>query len=177
MSPRRKSESKNYYAILGFFIEGPYYGYSLYKKIKSDTTFQKIWYLKQSQFYAFLDKLQTEKMLSFTIYEGDNYPDRKEYQITDLGMLTFNDWVVTPVERGRDMRQEFLIKLFFALKMPDKIVHELITRQKQAAGYWFDEFQKLKHQDEFFDQIVNQYRLNQIQAMIEWLEFVDQKIK
>ncbi len=173
MSPRRKVESTLYLALLGFFIEKPKYGYELYKHISRDTSFFKIWYLKQSQFYGFLERLFNEGFLSQKMIEGDQYPDRKLFTITDEGIRKLKDWITNPVKRGREMRQEFFAKLFIAKYFFEDRIESLIENQIKLCTQWIEEQDEyLINEKDQFQILLIDYRKKQIQAMIDWLDQV-----
>lgn len=170
MSPRKRADSSLYFSLLGFFVKKPFYGYELYKFITKETTFTKIWFLKQSQFYGFLERLLQEGFLSQQMVEGNQYPDRKLFSITKDGIFQLENWVATPVKRGREMRQEFFVKLFVAKNFkPDKI-NNLIELQTKECKTWIDEQNSLliEEEDQFQRLLIN-YRKTQINGMISWL--------
>ncbi|PKO07520.1 MAG: hypothetical protein CVU41_02170 [Chloroflexi bacterium HGW-Chloroflexi-3] len=174
MSPRTKIESKLYLALLGFFIDKPGYGYELYKYISSETSFFKIWYLKQSQFYAFLERLFHEGFLSQNLIEGDQYPDRKLFTITEAGIHQLESWIITPVKHGREMRQEFIAKLFIAQNTYKDKIMLLVDNQMSVCHQWLKEQDIfLNDEKDHFQILLIDYRKKQIQAMVEWLKQIN----
>jgi len=174
MSPRTKMESTLYLSLLGFFINKPNYAYDLYKHISKETSFYKIWYLKQSQFYGFLERLFNEGFLSQEMIVGDQYPDRKLFTITESGIQQLENWIIIPVKRGRDMRQEFIAKLFITQKIY-KVKTELLVENQIGVCYqWLEEQDVflLNEKDQFQILLIN-YRKKQIQAMLDWLKQIN----
>jgi DNA-binding PadR family transcriptional regulator len=174
MSPRTKIKSNLYLSLLGFFTERPSYGYELYKYISKETSFFKIWYLKQSQFYGFLERLFHEGFLSQTMIEGDQYPNRKQFTITEPGLQQLEEWIINPVNRGREMRQEFIAKLFITQNFYKDKIGLLVDNQKRVCNKWIEnqEIFLIKEQDQFQILLID-YRKKQIQAMLEWLEQIN----
>lgn len=178
MSPRKKADNTLHIAILGFFVDKPNYGYDLFKSITKDSSFNSIWHLKQSQFYAILDHYYQEDCLEIELQDGGNYPDRKEYRLTRLGEQKFYNWVISPVHHGREMRQEFLAKLYFALKMSKDKALVLLGNQKEECSDWINKHQeKISGVDSFFGDLMIDYRIIQMQGMLEWLKTVEEKIR
>jgi DNA-binding PadR family transcriptional regulator len=174
MSPRTKIESSLYYSLLGFFINKPSYGYELYKYISKETSFFNIWYLKQSQFYGFLERLFNEGFLSPKLIEGEQYPDRKLFTITDAGIQQLENWITTPVKRGREMRQEFIAKLFIAQNFYEEKIELLVENQMNVCHQWLDEQDLcLFNEKDHFQILLINYRKKQIQAMLEWLKQIN----
>ncbi len=173
MSPRKKIESTLHISLLGFFLKKPNYGYEVYKYLSTDTSFFTVWHLKRSQFYSYLEKLFVEEFLSQSFEEGQQYPDRRIFSITQLGFETLKAWVVTPVDHGREMRQDFLVKLFICQTYFPASVIELIQNQKATCLQWlsWQETQLLQEHDKIM-KLLETYRKMQIQSMIEWLDSI-----
>ncbi len=175
MSPRKKEVNTLSFAILGFFLEKPNHGYELYKHMSQSVEFKGIWRIKQSLFYGYLDNFFQAGFLEQRILEGDQYPARKEYRLTDEGRKFILSWLEKPVKHGRDMRQEFLAKLFFAMKLDIQNGLSLIDNQQVECESWL---QQISIGDETnhstYQSLISQYRIRQIQAMIDWLQYVAQ---
>jgi DNA-binding PadR family transcriptional regulator len=114
MSPRRQSPLALEYILLGIIGRSPIHGYNIYKELNRLDGIGMVWQIKQSQLYALLDKLETQELIHATRLETDSYPPRKEYQLTPLGIIEFKHWRSSPVKHPRDLRQEFLARLYFA---------------------------------------------------------------
>ena len=98
---------------------------------------------------------------------------RSEYQITSAGRRAFLDWATSPVGHGRDMRHEFLAKLYFAQHSGLLVSLELIEEQRKVCLGWLADFQaRLSNlaDEQLFEKILFKYRLFQTQAMLEWLD-------
>ena len=171
--PRSQAPFSLEYILLGFFYQGPIHGYDLYKKISSFEGISLIWRIKQSQLYALLDKLEKEGLLTSSLVPGEAHLLRKEYQITTPGRGAFLAWVSKPVSHGREMRQEFLAKLFFSRKTGVKASLDLIEAQKAVCAQWLSGL-RLNHSktaaDQQYERMIYQYRIFQTQAMIDWLD-------
>ncbi len=178
MSPRKKTNNPLHIAVLGFFMEKSNYGYDLYKYLSLETPFRLIWHIKQSQFYAILDSFYKAGYLEIELQSGGNYPDRKEYHLTSSGRDKFLEWIVSPVLHGREMRQEFLAKLYFALKSSKEEAALLIAHQKKESTRWLHQQEEQKNKVvSVFDELMVDYRIIQMQGMLDWLQTVERKIK
>lgn len=177
MSPRQKENNTMIFALLGFFLSQEYHGYELIKYIQSTPEFNKIWSLKTSLFYGYLEKLYEGGYLSLEVREGENSPDRKVYHLTDHGKQKVLEWMVEPVKHGREMRQEFLAKLFFALRNKENIAVILINNQKHECETWLSNIEKHRNsENNLSEELIYQYRIRQINAMIEWLSYVEDTV-
>jgi DNA-binding PadR family transcriptional regulator len=161
------------YILLGFLCQGPIHGYDLYKKISNFEGISLVWHIKQSQLYALLDKLAEDGLLTSNMVPGEVHLMRKEYQVTPVGRQSFLAWVISPVSHGRDMRQEFLAKLFFAQKSGFEISLELIEEQKAVCAEWLASlhisYSKTTN-EQHYERMIFQYRISQTLAMLEWLD-------
>src|SRR5215207_5283006 len=102
------------YALLGYVYERPVHGYEIYQQLSAATGLWQVWHLKQSQLYALLTKLEEAQYLAATLQPQDARPPRKIYHLTETGRNAYENWLTTPVTHGRQMRIEFLAKLYFA---------------------------------------------------------------
>jgi PadR family transcriptional regulator AphA len=162
------------YILLGFLEKGSIHGYDLCKKINNFKGISLVWHIKQSQLYALLDKLEVDGLLSSNMVQGEAYMNRKEFQITPLGKQAFLTWLTSSVTHGRDMRQEFLAKLYFAQKSGTDVCLKLIKEQTIACAQWLADLQILYSKttnEQFYERMIFQYRISQIRAMLEWLDY------
>jgi len=162
------------YILLGFLCQSPIHGYDLYKKISHFEGISLVWHIKQSQLYALLDRLEADGLLTSTMIPGEAHLLRKEFQVTPLGRQSFLAWVTCPVGHGRDMRQEFLAKLYFAEKSGAEAGLELIEEQKVVCVEWLSSLHisfSVTTDDQRYQRMIFQYRISQTQAMLEWLDY------
>ena len=59
---------------------------------------------------------------------------RRVYAPTPTGRAQLDEWLAEPVERPRDLRLTFLLKLFFALRRSRDDAIALLDRQEQALA-------------------------------------------
>jgi DNA-binding PadR family transcriptional regulator len=140
-----------------------------------------VWTIKQSQLYALLEKLEEENLVSSAIIPGESHPNRKQYSITSLGRQTFTAWRSSPVEHGREIRIEFLAKLFFAMQAGSETTLELVDEQRSRCVEWLNHMDYSLGNigpDQTYEKAVLQYRISQSQATINWLTALrDETIK
>lgn len=85
--------------------------------------------------------------------------------------------MVEPVKHGREMRQEFLAKLFFALRNNENIAEILINNQKYECETWLNNIEKHRSSENSrSEELIYQYRIRQINAMIDWLSYVEETV-
>jgi DNA-binding PadR family transcriptional regulator len=173
MSPRRQSPLTNEYILLGLLHQQPGYGYDIYKELHGLHDLALVWHVKQSQLYALLDKLEMDGLLESRFESADPRPARKMYTLTEDGQQAFMQWVCSPVEHGRDMRQNFLAKLYFARQLGVEIFHELVEQQIAVCTGWLEEHRTRLAQldnNRDYERIVYRYRITNEEAMLTWLQ-------
>jgi DNA-binding PadR family transcriptional regulator len=132
-----------------------------------------VWRLKQGNLYALLASLEAEGYLVGTIEPQGTRPPRKVLQLTSRGKTTFAEWLKTPVEHGRDFRQEFLAKLYFATRSGDETAAALLARQRGVCRHWLKDLEAKSTAlpaERPFEHLVVRYRIGQIEATLRWLE-------
>ncbi len=159
--------------LLGFLAEKPMHGYDLFKLLNQPGGLSDVWHINQSNLYAMLDGLETEGYLVSHLLQIGSSPTRKEYHITASGTLVFEQWMQEPVLHGRDMRQVFLAKLYFAVKDSPETAMRLVLKQKSIAEAWTEDVQTAIRDltiEDIYDRLVLDSRLKQISGWLEWLD-------
>ncbi len=179
MSPRQSSPLSLEFILLGFLIEKPVHGYDLYREISKLTDLSEVWRIKQSQLYALLEKLEAAGLVSSTHVTTESFVARREYQATDEGIAAFRVWTALPVEHPREMRQEFLGKLYFARQAGVDKALALVTAQRTNCLQWREMLENLTVSTETgrFKNTVDQFRLHQVRSMILWLDEVEAELR
>lgn len=154
-------------ALLGFLRREPSYGYEIYQRLnRSDL--RDIWRLKQSRLYAMLARLEAAGLLWATAEPGDGRPPRKVFHLTEAGANAFRDWLEQPVGHPRDVRLEFMLKLYFAVEAGGETAAQLIARQQATGVIWLRE--RRAASGGAFSQAVAAYRQAHIEAIVNWLD-------
>lgn len=165
------------YALLGFFRQQPRHGYELYQQFSDPAGLWQAWRLKQSQFYALLAKLEAAGYLGVTLHPQDARPPRKMFHLTAAGQAAFLAWVGSPVAHARQIRMEFLAKLYFAQQEGDEVVQQLIAQQQTVCRTWLAQQQvqaSVGEQQQGFTAYVTQFRFSQLESILAWLETCEQ---
>lgn len=161
------------YALLGFLYQQPRHGYEIHQQMLAEDGLGLVWRLKQSQLYALLTKLEQAGHITATLEPQDLRPPRKVLQLTAAGRETFLDWLRSPVPQGRKMRLEFMAKLHFARQAEPLAVASLLDGQRDVCREWLASLQDQASalaEDRPFEWLVYQFRLGQVEAMINWLD-------
>lgn len=159
------------YAILGLLCEGPLHGYALRKRL--DAALSSFWTIATSQIYSALHSMQNKGLLGVEVEIQTDRPPRKVYLITSRGRKEFENWCVSPVRHLRDMRVEFLAKLYFLLHgREDKAVISLVDAQREFLERLrarVSQRRDLAIDDHILADLAARFRVHQMTAAIEWL--------
>lgn len=161
-------------ALLGFLMQGPAHGYALHDRAEADLG--RIWYMGMSNVYATLKDLESSGRVESRL-DDESYPPRKVYAITDAGRDSFLAWLREPVPAMRDMRVEFLAKVYFFDTLKLEGIAELLQAQREACEERLEEVGETSwRQHDVFDRLVTDFRRRRIEACLEWLAFVETEL-
>ncbi len=121
------------HVLLALLIEEPGHGYEL--KRQFDATIGKLWPLQQAQVYNNLRLLEKEGLIEFdTQIAQPSLPDRKNFRITPAGQQALTDWLHTPIQTSRQLKDDFYLKLATlatVLDQPETLA-DLIWQQREV---------------------------------------------
>ena len=169
MSPLLQSPLTVEYALLGFVRREPLHGYEIYRRLVETPELQLIWRVKQSRLYALLARLEDDGLLRATHEPQDGRPPRKVYHLTPEGEAAFGRWLIEPVRLPREMRLEFMLKLYFAQEEGPEMVRRLVEEQQAVCGHWLAVWVGDEAGMSLFGRDVLRYRLKHIEAIQTWL--------
>ncbi len=165
------------FALLGLLYERPTHGYDLHKLITDPDGIGLIWGIKMSNLYAQLDKLENKHLISGELQPGDSRPARKQYHITQDGKRLFEAWLTTEVKHPREFRHEFMLHYYFLMHLFPGQVSDYCQKQHGECLRWLENTltanQKVEENVQF-KKAVMQFRVAQIQSMVNWLTLLTQ---
>ncbi len=154
------------YVILGLLMEGDQHGYDLHR-----SEIFRIWSLPMSQLYNLLKRLEKEGLIRSSITHQTTRPGKRIFSLTDRGKSAFLGWVQHPSEKIRNIRTEFLAKLYMNDRLGLGLERDLIESQIRICLQKREHIQALLNQESGrFNRLVLSYRITMIEAAIHWLE-------
>jgi len=162
------------YAILGLLEEQPMHGYELFQRFQGEVLGQIV-HIEMSQLYAFLKKLERLALIEAELEPQGARPPRKVYRLTEEGRALLRQWLTTPVERPRDIRIFFLIKLYFTQRQLPEQLLTLIEQEIATCKRFLASLEALRHgpvtirAQASFDQVILNSRIYQTRALLDWL--------
>ena len=165
-------------ALLGFLRQGPQHGYQIHLLLSDPAGLGPIWRLKQSQLYALLTKLEKDGYIwgELEPQAAAARPPRRMYQLTITGQTAYQNWLRTPVNVPRLMRQEFMAKYYFARLEGQAQVKVLIDLQRATCLQWLETLYAEQAAESAFSRVVYRYRLGQMEAALAWLDTCQQEL-
>jgi PadR family transcriptional regulator AphA len=156
--------------LLGFLTQGPMHGYDLHRRAREEMG--RIWHMGISNIYGALKRLEQAGHVESSLSPQDNRPPRKVYRITRTGRQSFRDWVKQPVPTIRQLRVEFLAKLYFLRMLGLPGVTELIAAQEAICRERIERFERdaAECEPQDFDRLVFDFRRRQVEAILDWLK-------
>ncbi len=155
------------FAALGLLMAGPQHGYRLHRRFGE--AFGLIWKAGQTKFYATLNALEDEGLITATSEPQAGRPARRVYHLADAGRDAFLGWLHQPVTAMRSVRVELMAKLRFfdLLGLPgaDALIGQQVAAFEAMRAEWAQQAQA----DNSFTRLVNDYRARQAQFIIDWL--------
>lgn len=168
-------------ALLGFLRSQPRHGYAIHGLLSDPAGLGPVWRLKRSQLYALLNKLEDAGYVTTSLEPQESRPPRKLFHLTPSGEEAFLAWVQSPVEHGRSLRLEFLVRLYFARREGAGVVARLLAAQREQCQAWLDEEEAMLsaevQEGHTYGQLVRHYRLGQMEAMLAWLDHCEGQVR
>jgi DNA-binding PadR family transcriptional regulator len=82
------------YALLSLLARGTKSGYDLAAGLKEPVGF--FWHAHHSQIYPELARLEAAGLVTHTVVEQSDRPDKKVYSLTESGSATLTNWLESP---------------------------------------------------------------------------------
>jgi DNA-binding PadR family transcriptional regulator len=164
------------HALLALLSEGPKYGLQLRQEFEARTG--EVWPLNVGQVYTTLQRLERDGLV-----ESDNALEdgqQKGFRITADGQEELAEWLRTPPDMTSPPRDELVIKVLVALRVPGVDVHEVVQMHRRYLVELMQQWTRLKEdeaeQDLGFALVVDA-ELFRLDSVIRWLDAADGRIK
>jgi PadR family transcriptional regulator AphA len=171
------------HAILGLLEldAGSGHGYDLARNFAEGQPLANVLRLEPGMLYHHLKKIEKQGWVDSSMEPQPTRPARQVYRLTAAGRAELARWLAEPVRHTREIRLEFLVKLYFARRTDGGLAASLVAGQLAACRAW--ESALLEQQtaldqadvstiDRDFTRVVLDLRLAQTRAAIAWLQSV-----
>lgn len=153
--------------LLGLVGAGSEYGYDL--KHHFDEWFKPGKQLGFGQVYATLARLVRDGLIAAAGAEAGSGPERKRYEITEVGRATVSEWMFTPTSEGASLQSELFAKTIIALMLGDD-ADRLLDVQRSAHIARMRELTRLKDEADLKTVLLADHALFHIEADLRWID-------
>jgi DNA-binding PadR family transcriptional regulator len=165
------------HALLALLSEGPKYGLQLREEFEARTG--EVWPLNVGQVYTTLQRLERDGLVESD--DGEDAPGpHKGFRITSDGADELADWLRTPPDLASPPRDELVIKILVAIRLPAVDVHEVIQSHRRYLVELMQQWTRLKEEEADFDlnlALVLDAVLYRLDAIVQWLDTADGRLK
>ena len=167
------------HALLALLAEGPKYGLQLREEFEARTG--EVWPLNVGQVYTTLQRLERDGLV-----ESDDAPDDREktpqkaFRITAGGTAELAGWLRTPPDMASPPRDELVMKVLVAMRVPGTDVHEVIQVHRRYVVELMQQWTRIKEAEAESDlnlALVVDAELFRLDAVIRWLDAADGRLK
>ena len=164
------------HALLALLSEGPKYGLQLRQEFEARTG--EVWPLNVGQVYTTLQRLERDGLV-----ESDDAAEegpQKGFRITSDGEAELASWLRTPPDLSSPPRDELVIKVLIAARLPGVDVHDVIQAHRRYLVQLMQEWTRLKEyaadRDLEFALVVDS-ELFRLDSVVRWLDAADGRIR
>jgi DNA-binding PadR family transcriptional regulator len=164
------------HALLALLSEGPKYGLRLREEFEARTG--EVWPLNVGQVYTTLQRLERDGLVE-SDGSGEDGP-QKGFRITADGERELAGWLRTPPDLTSPPRDELVIKVLVALRVPDVDVHEVVQVHRRYLVELMQQWTRLKEDEAQSDlglALVVDAELFRLDSVIRWLDAADGRLK
>src|ERR1700757_2204649 len=127
------------HALLALLSEGPKYGLQLRQEFEARTG--EVWPLNVRQVYTTLQRLERGGLVAS---DGGEDSPQKGFRITEEGEAELAAWLRTPPDLSSPPRDEMVIKILIAARLPGVDVHEVVQAHRRYLVQLMQEWTRLK---------------------------------
>ncbi|MFG3685527.1 PadR family transcriptional regulator [Micromonospora sp. NPDC047740] len=164
------------HALLALLAEGSKYGLQLRQEFEARTG--EVWPLNVGQVYTTLQRLEREGHVESDETERDGA--QRRYRITADGERELDRWLRTPPGATPPPRDELVIKVQVAVRLPDVDVREILQVHRRRLVEEMQRYTHLKAEADPSDialGLVVDAELFRLEAVVRWLDAADARLR
>ncbi len=163
------------HALLALLSEGPKYGLQLRQEFEERTG--EVWPLNVGQVYTTLQRLERDGLVQS---DGTEDGPQKGFRITPDGQGELDSWLRTPPDLSLPPRDELVIKILVAWRVPGVDVHEVIQVHRRYLVELMQQWTRLKEDEAQFDlgfALAVDAELFRLDSVVRWLDTADGRLR
>jgi DNA-binding PadR family transcriptional regulator len=164
------------HALLALLSEGPKYGLQLRQEFEARTG--EVWPLNVGQVYTTLQRLERDGLVESDASEGEG--PQNIFRITSAGDHELAEWLRTPPETVPPPRDELVIKVLVALRVPGVDVHDVLQLHRRYLVELMQQYTNVKAEaaaDEVRLALVVDAELFRLEGVVRWLDAADARLQ
>jgi DNA-binding PadR family transcriptional regulator len=164
------------HALLALLSEGPKYGLQLREEFEARTG--EVWPLNVGQVYTTLQRLERDGFVE-SDEPGEEGP-QKGFRITASGGQELASWLRTPPDLSAPPRDELVIKVLVAMRVPGTDVQEVIQTHRRYLVELMQQWTRIKGDEAEYDlglALAVDAELFRLDSVIRWLDAADARIR
>ena len=166
--------------LLALLAEGPKYGLQLREEFEAGTG--EVWPLNVGQVYKTLSRLERDGLAESdgTGPDGRDKTGQKRFRITPRGDEALAAWLRMPPDLTSPPRDELVMKVLVAARVPGTDVHEVIQAHRQYLVELMQQWTRLKEgeaRDDLGLALVVDAELFRLDAVTRWLDAADTRLR
>jgi DNA-binding PadR family transcriptional regulator len=164
------------HALLALLSEGPKYGLQLREEFEARTG--EVWPLNVGQVDTTLQRLERDGLVE-SDEDADSGP-QKGFRITADGAEELAGWLRTPPDLASPPRDELVIKILIAVRLPGVDAHEVIQAHRRYLVELMQQWTQLKEDEGDLDlglALVVDAELYRLDSVVKWLDSADGRLK
>lgn len=160
-------------ALLGLLERQPSHGYDL--KRDYDTYFGRDRPVRFGQVYSTLARLVRDGKASALDSEPGAGPDRKRYEITDVGQHDVESWLTEPIEPEPHLQTVLFIKVVLALLL-GRPARQYLDTQRAAHMRRMRELTERRRTSSTVDALLADHGLFHVEADLRWIDLTESRL-
>jgi PadR family transcriptional regulator AphA len=173
------------HAILGLLAlseSGTGHGYDLARQFSPEAPLGNVVRLEPGMVYHHLKKLERLGWVTVVPETGPGRPARRLFALSSTGRSELRRWLSEPVARTREIRLDFLVKLYLALLLDPALAVRLVDEQRHLCARLVESLSNRLRMAQVeddrsantanFGDMVLDMRLAQTRAALAWLDRV-----
>jgi DNA-binding PadR family transcriptional regulator len=164
------------HALLALLSEGPKYGLQLRQEFEARTG--EVWPLNVGQVYTTLQRLARAGLVESDNEDADG--PQRGFRITAEGEAELAGWLRTPPDLAAPPRDELVIKILVALRVPGTEVADVIQVHRRYLVELIQQWTRIKEDSADRDlglALAVDAELFRLDSVIRWLDAAEGRIK
>lgn len=163
------------YALLGFLEAEPNYGYELKKLYDKFFAYDKP--ILSGQIYSTLSRLKRDgRVVETCDPDLSGGPERVKYQITDIGLEYFKEWLERPEAPAPSLQATLYIKTVLALLRGGN-ASKFLDRQRHSHLERMRDLTRQRQGTNLANRLLIDHALFHIEADLRWIDMTESRLQ